>query len=286
MENWVIYWLIGATFIGGSNFYSKVISHNNINKHRVFLYSMLCYIFIPLFYLIFNFEYIQFSILIFTLIVVRIITALEKNLFIVESLKYIETSLFFPIHKIIHIFLTFFIWMIAFKEYLNTTQFIALGLWVVAILFLTSKENRKIQIDYKKGILFLALSNLMIAMSSSINKYIAFIQFDIPTYMFLSWIFGAIYLLATKKDVLDKVDKATRKEEIKMGLLKGTLTFSWFIFLLYALREGPFVLVQVINTLSIFVPIILSVIIFHEKINLKKIIAFVLFLITIYLISI
>lgn len=285
MESWIIYWLIGWFFIWLSNYLSKVVANWNINKHKIFLYSNLCFIIIPLVYFSYNFDFSKLSILVLLLAIIRIVTALEKNLFIIEWLKYIETNLFFPLHKIIHIFLSFLIWMVAFWEYLKLNEFLGIWLWIVVILLLNSKENRKVQINYKKGVSFLILSNLMIFISSSINKYITYINFDIPTYMFLSWIFWVLYLLTTKKDIYSKISKKQKMNEAKMWILKWILTFIWFFSFMTSLEQGPFVLVQMINSSSIFIPIILSWFFYKENISFKKWSALLLFLAVIYLIN-
>jgi hypothetical protein len=285
MENWIIYWLIWGILIWVSNFYSKVVAHKKINKHRILLYSSFSYIIFSATYLAFNIQYIKLWILLFILIAVRIIAAIEKNLFIIEWLRYLETGIFYPLHKIIHVFLTFFVWMILFWEYLSNIQILAVLLWIVVILLLTSKENRKIQIDYKKWIFFLILSNVMILMSSSINKYIAYINFDISVYMLFSWIIGSLYLLVAKKDVHDDVNPVDHKDELRIGLVKWFFTYFWFVALLLALRDWPFVLVQLVHTSSIFIPIVLATIIYKEKINFKKVSALILFLLVIYLIN-
>ncbi len=283
---WIIYWLIWWFFIWISNFFSKVVAHEKINKNRIFLYSSISHLFISLIYLAFNFEYTKLSIILFIIISLRIITAIEKNLFIVEWLKYIETNIYYPIHKIIHVILTFMIWMFVFWEYLNYLQFIWILLWIIVIILLTDKNSRNEQIDYKKWVFFLLLSNLMILVSSTINKYIAEINFDIATYMFLSWLIWSIYLMIFKKDIFTKnVSKSIHKREFKIWIIKWILTLFWFTSLLLALRQWPFVLVQLINVSSIFIPIIFSFIIYKERININKIIAFFLFFVVIYLVS-
>ena len=84
------------------------------------------------------------------------------------------------------------------------------------VLFLTDKENRSIQVDYKKGFLFLLISNVFLLTSSSINKYIAHIGFDIPTYIFISGLAGTLYVAFTKKDAFDTVEKEKKLQEMKV----------------------------------------------------------------------
>lgn len=286
MEIWIIYWLIGAIFVGIVNFYWKIIATKKLNRNRIFTYSMFSMTLVSILFLIFNYNYTHVAFLIIIISIIRVMAGLEKQIFTVESLKYIESSLFFPIHKITHIFLAFLVWIFFFQEYLSLTELSAILLWVVVVLLLSDKKSRNKQIDYKKWFLFLIISNLFLLVASSINKYIAYINFDIWTYMFITSLSGALYLCLTKKDVFDTVDKATKIKEMQMWFSRWLFSYIWFFLVVYALQDWPFVLVQVLVVLSIFIPIILSVIIFKEKLNFKKILAFILLIVVIYLISI
>jgi len=97
-----------------SNFYSKVVAHDDINKDKVVLYTMLTYIIFPIFYFVFHGLYIPLSFVILALVAVRVIIATEKNLCIIEGMKHMDASLFFPLHKIIHIFMSFLVGMVLF----------------------------------------------------------------------------------------------------------------------------------------------------------------------------
>lgn len=286
MEPWIIYGLIGATFTGITNFYSKLIAAKELNRNRIFIYSMFSMTLISVLFLIFNFQYTELTILIIVVSIIRVMAGLEKHIFMVESLKYIESSLFFPIHKIVHIFLAFLVWMFFFQEYLSFTQLFAILLWVIVILLLTDKKDRDIQIDYKKWFLFLIVSNLFLIIASSINKYIAYVDFDIWTYMFITSLSWTLYLCLTKKDAFHKIDSHIKRKEMQLWFSRGLFSYIWFFFIVYALQDWPFALVQVLVVLSILIPIILSVVVFNEKMNLKKIMVFTLLIFVIYLISI
>jgi len=278
METWIIYALISGTLFGLSNFFLKPIAQKNLNKHKIFLYGVISSLFFSWIYLLIYGAYFEFGFLVFLMIIGRETLALEKNFFIIESLKYIESSIFFPIHKIIHVILSFFVGMFIFWEYLWFSDFVAIFLWVIMILLLSNKENKKIQINYKKWIYFLALANVVILGTSTINKYISTIDFDIQTYIFISSVIGVIYLLGTKKAIYKKSDINKNKSEIFYGVLKWVLVYFGFISLLTSLSTWPLVLVQMIHTFSIIIPVILSIIFYKEKVNTSKILSLLLFL--------
>ena len=286
MEPWILYSLIGATFVWFVKFYWKIIAEKKLNKNRVLIYSMFVFTVFSLVFLATNFRYAHLSLFIVIVTIIRVISGLEKHIFIVESLKNIETWLFFPTHTIIHIFLVFIIGMIFFNEYLSFIQVFALFLWIWVVFLLSDKKSRNIQLDYKKGFLFLFISNIFALISSTINKYIAYIDFDIPTYMLISGLAGTLYLSFTKKDIFDAVDKDVKIKEMRAWFSRGFFAYVWYFSIVYALKDWPFALVQMLLTLSVFIPIFLSVIIFDEKLSKRKIFAFSLFVLVVYLISI
>jgi len=281
----ILYTLIAWILTWIASFILKISATNNFNKSRIMFFWNFIFLLISSIHLLLDYQYVHISTIIFILIAVRIIAAYEKNLFIMKSLQYIESSIFFPVQKIIHLLISFIIWMLLFHEYLWTIEIISILLWMIMIILLSDKKNRKIQVDYKKWIIFLLASNFALLFSSTINKYISSIGLHIPTYIFLSSIIWGIYLMITKKDIYEKVTPNIINRELFYGSIRWVVLYFWFIFLILALQKWPLVLVWMSHSISIFVPIILSIIIYGEKINIKKIIAFLLFIIIMFLLS-
>jgi len=67
------------------------------------LYAMVPYIILPIFYFMIQGLSILLSGFLIFLVAIRIIISTEKNLLSIEALKYIEASVYFPLHKIIQI---------------------------------------------------------------------------------------------------------------------------------------------------------------------------------------
>lgn len=286
MENWVIYWLLSWTLFWVANFYLKIVAEKWISKVRVSLYSVIVETLLAWCYLLYLGEYQSFGVLLWILIVIRIIAAIEKNLLKIESLKYIETNVFFPLHSSIQIFAWFIIGMIFFREYLTLIQWCGVVLWIIMIYLLASWEKWNGSANFKKGILLLLAANAVLLVSSSINKYVAHIDFDIWTYVFISTLVGSLYLLWSRKEIYAQHKREQCNTEIKIGVVKWILTIVGFTFLLLALKEWPFALVQVIHTSSILIPIILSTILYHEKMTIQKGVALLLFVVVVYLMSV
>lgn len=286
MEQWVMYALISWLLLWIAIFILKLTAHWKYNKERIIFFWNVVTLFITWSYLILNYKYVEISIFIFLLILIRVIAAAEKNLFIIESLKYLETSLFFPIHKILHIFASLIIWIIFFWEYLSFTQYIAVWLGVIMVLLISDKEWRKKQLDYKKGVIYLLLANFALLFASYINKYISVNDFDIATYLFYSSVFGSLYFILKKRKIYEKVENKKLKNEIFYWVTRWIFLLWGFTFTLLALKEWPMVLVWIINSISIFIPIILAVLIYDEKITFKKLLSLIIFVIIIVILGI
>lgn len=285
METWIILALLAWLFAWLANFLSKFFANNWYCKNRVIFIWNLAFLFLSTIYLFIDYKPINLTFLLFILIVVRVIAMLEKNILIIESLKYIESSLFFPTHKILHLITSFFIWMLIFSEYLNWIELIAVTLWIIMIIILSNKENKKIQVDYKKWIFYLLLANLALIFASIINKYIATIDFHIPTYLFYSALIWNFYLLFTKKWILKIKDKKKFKNEAFIASLRWILWFFWFTLWMISLKTAPLVLFWVISSLTVLIPIVLSILFFNEKINTRKLIAFWIYITIIFLLT-
>ena len=285
MDLWIIYAIISWSFFWISSFISKISAQEKLNKTKVILYWNYVQLVLIWLYFFVNYKYVEVTLFLLILIIIRIIWATEKHLFIMESLKYIETSIFFPIHKILQIFATFLIWMFFFGEYLWSIELFTVFLWILMILLLSGSDNKKKQINYKKWIIYLLLANFALLFSSSINKYIWFIDFDLATYMFYSFIIWTIYLLLTKKDIYKKSSKKLSKKELFYWFFRWIILLGSFTTLMLALKTWPFVLVSIITSTAVFIPIILSIIFYKEKINRSKILAFILMIMIIVLLA-
>ncbi|MFK7780433.1 MAG: hypothetical protein QM490_04860 [Candidatus Gracilibacteria bacterium] len=286
MESWITLSIISGTLVGLSNFISKVSAHNGFNKDRIIFFGNIVYLLFSSVYLILNYKYVEVSFILFLLITLRIIAALQKNIFIIDSLKYIESGLFFPIFKIIYIFSSFIIGMLLFDEYLGITEHLAIFLGILMIILLSNKDEKKKQINYRKGIIYLLLANFALLFSSSINKYIASIDFDLPTYLFYSSVIGCVYLIFTKRGIYKKSTNEQILRELKYGLIRGFFIYFGFISIILAYKEGPLVLVGMISSIAILIPIVLSIIFYKEKLTINKILAFILFIIIIIILAI
>ncbi|MDQ7008704.1 MAG: EamA family transporter [Candidatus Gracilibacteria bacterium] len=276
MELWFIYAVLSAIFVGIYKFLNKIIAKKGINKNNFLLYVSLTQIFINIIYVIYTESYFYMTLLFGVLIILRTIFSTELAINMIKSLKYIDSSLFFPSNHIIKMGGGFIIGMYVFGESLNSNEIIFLFFGIISVIFLGYKKGEYKNKDFKKGIYFMILSSLFLVGTSSINKYIGENE-SITLYMLLSSIFSVFYILYKIKIKKEKI--IFNKTEFNYGLLLGILGFFGFAFYLNAMTDGKLVVVQLISTITTLIPIILSYIFLKEEVNRFRIIGLILFLV-------
>lgn len=137
---------------------------------------------------------IEYGLLFLLLVVIRQSAVIEKNLTKIKSLKYIDTSIFFPVQKTIRIIGGFFAGMFLFNESLNSKEYIFILFSIMVIFLFIELKKFKIEKNFKKGFYFLLISSFMLVITSTINKYVGE-NFNIPFYVFVSEIIGVAYFL-------------------------------------------------------------------------------------------
>ncbi|MDQ7022641.1 MAG: hypothetical protein Q9M97_03815 [Candidatus Gracilibacteria bacterium] len=195
MELWFIYAVLSAIFVGIYKFLNKIIAKKGINKNNFLLYVSLTQIFINIIYVIYTESYFYMTLLFGVLIILRTIFSTELAINMIKSLKYIDSSLFFPSNHIIKMGGGFIIGMYVFGESLNSNEIIFLFFGIISVIFLGYKKGEYKNKDFKKGIYFMILSSLFLVGTSSINKYIGENESITPIYVIIKYIFSFLYFI-------------------------------------------------------------------------------------------
>lgn len=280
MESWFLYAVLSAIFVWIHKFINKVVANKWINKNNFLLYSWIMQLLVTFIYLLYTWSYFYMTFIFWILIILRTVFVNEKYLTMIESLKYIDSSLFFPSNKIIQIFGSFIVWIFLFKEFLWIHEILFIIFWLISILFLSYKKEKIKNKDLKKWIIFMIFSSLFLIWTTTINKYI-WVNENISLYMFLCSIWSILYILFRIK--ISKEKFVFNKEELFYWNILWIIWFLWFTFYLNSMTEWKLVVVQLISIISILIPIILSYIFLKEEINRYRIIWLILFLFNLWI---
>ncbi len=276
MDNWLILGIISSLALWIGHFLEKVIAKNNLNKNNTLFFSALVQLVVSFLYFLYIWSAFYMTFLFWFLVILRIIFTTEKSITKIESLKYIDTSLFFPINNIIKIWWWFLLWMIIFWEFLSTKEYIFLIWGIISTIFLWFKEFNNKDTNLKKGIKLLVISSLLLLWAQLINKYM-WKEYEPSFYVFISSVVSFSYLLF--KIIISKKKFNFEKKEIFYGFARWLVLFIAFLTLVMSLKDWKLVIIQLISTISVFIPIILAFFIYKEKISKIRLIWLVLFLI-------
>ena len=110
-------------------------------------------------------------------------------------------------------------------------------------------------------------------------------EFDALAYVFYVWIFGSLAALIFKgEDSFKDVLWITSKRHFLFLLLTGLSFWTWHVMSLTSLKLGwDVAIVYKVISYSLIFPIIYSIIFYNEKVTVKKMIAFIISLVSIWL---
>jgi drug/metabolite transporter (DMT)-like permease len=267
---WFIYVFLAFIFRWFYSFLNKVLSEKNLDYNSIFIISF----FIELKDIL--------NIKLFILGTLSWIIMYFNSIIPIKILKNLSSSTMFINTRIFGTIIVFILSFFIFKETLSTNQliWIVLGI-IIFVLLYDNKDKPKLNSDYKKWIFFLFLYIILMATGFIINKLTS----EISVFWALFYFSVIPLIIFLFKSVLTKkfiINDFKNKEKIKYWLLFGSLNISMIYFLFSALPLFNTTVIYKIYSFEIFIPIILSVFIYKEKITTKKLIAFILTFISIW----
>lgn len=206
-------------------------------------------------------------------------TFLMTSILKVESLKLIDTAIFFPLYKVTGPMLAIVFGIAFFSESFTAIEWVGLILsLMVPVLLITRSENMR-QKNLVRGIYLLLLTALIGAVSVAFMKYGTDITSDYWVYILALDIYMALSAIAYLwykygRHTWRQVKEESSISALWLALPLGIAQALGGITLIFAFGGGgPLGIVYTINSLYILIPIVLSIIIYNEHWNLRKVIA-------------
>lgn len=288
MEIWIIFALISCFATGMFWFFQKIESESKtLNSEAFIIYAHLWMVIIPILWLliwkvdiIFDWNMLLIALILNFLYVIIIKTRLL-------SLKFLSSSTYFINYRIFSSILLLVLGQVFFWELISTKEYIWIFLWFfIFYLLLEKKDSQETKSDFKKWYIFLTLGIVLLSIIWLSQKYLILWNFDVMSYMLYSWFFWifSVFILSKNKD------KALRSLYLKESKDKILVLSAWIIFPIWLywncsalLSWWDVAIVYKIISYSLFIPIILSIIIYKEKVTWKKLLAFILTVASIWL---
>ena len=279
METWLIYAIVSVFFAGGYNFAMKVISQRNYNISFVSIFGYIfAAIFSGIYYIFTNIDNftMEWFYLLLAFAFFNTFFYFLSTISRVKSLDNMDTTLVFPLYKTFSPILITIISLFIFGESLNLKETLWIIVWIIVPLLLITKTENNIQKNLKLWIIFVIATSIFWAISNWFSKAIYNFEINVDLFVLFSliaWTFISIF----SYKVFDKKEKKiySKKWIYKFWLLLWFFQFMSFYTFILAVKWN-LAIAYTINSFSILIPIILSVIFYKEEMTFKK--AFVIFL--------
>jgi len=203
----------------------------------------------------------------------------------IEALKHLPAGITFPLTRL-SLVLVILVSIVVLGERLAPLQWLGVlvGLTVFAILAREANRVSRSQPNLRAGFCFVALCILCGAVAS-ISSKLAAESVSKAGFMALSYLFGSFFSLGIEFKWGRKTPGRRVKPAILIGAVMGVLNFFGFYAFLTALARGPLAAIALITGIHFVIGIVLSVVIYHEKITLQRSLGIGLTLVALFLLK-
>ncbi len=282
MEIWFIAAVVGAVFAGFSNFCFKIASKRGYNSELFTLIGGLVSVLAVSMYVLWSAETLLGYGWVAPLTILAGVIAASGGIMKVYALHNIDTTLFFPLFKLLSPLLALVIGIVFFGEIHSVVEWVGLIIGLTVPLLLINKIEHSRQNNLLLGLLFVLAISVTSAVAATLNKVA--IDFLMPNSVTL-WYASVGVAIGSAVISLYKVNfdigKIFTRDKISIGLIWYSALRSLLICLslgliLFAYIDGTLGVVQTIHSMYILIPIIFSIIFYKEHWNLQKVVAIVL----------
>jgi len=274
MEPRILYASLSALWAWISAFLTKISAEKNYNSFLYTWYTFLSAAFFSFLFYIYSLEHLDKFIF---LLIIWIIMGIAYTMTIIskiESLKNISTTIYFPLYKVISTILAFIIWISFFSDTIKTNEIMGVILWLLVPLVLINKKEHLKHKNLKKGLFMCIISIIFAVITVSMSKIVNFYELNLFFYIFV-WTFTWWILSLLQYNKKHKINTNSISKIKRISIINWFIIVIWSIFFVKALSWN-FWVVYTINSFSILIPMILSVIFYKDNLDLRKIIAIIL----------
>jgi drug/metabolite transporter (DMT)-like permease len=189
----------------------------------------------------------------------------------IEALKHVPSSVAYPIIRLNMVVVVLFsILFLQDQVSLHQRVGIVLAITVIVILTRDAEERAGSVRSLRRG-LFLVFVSLVSGSVASISSKFAAVYSNKLGFMALSYFLGTLFSAALIGKSEKEGRQGKRKEAILIGLLMGLINFVGFYTFLAALSVGPLSIIVSITGMHFVIAVLLSVILYKEKLNTMRI---------------
>ena len=283
MSSWFWYSLAAFFFMGLQGFLYKVAAERRCDTARTTFVFMSTVAILSFALWIYLGESVGNLTALIILALVNSLSFLVATMTFIEALKFIPATTAFSVARLNLVILTVFsfAW---FHDQLSPYQVTGIAIALVAMLILTKGmgKNGKQQEHSKRGAVFLVISLFASAIAGISSKFAAMYVGKL-SFLAIVYTIAAISSLAFTKKQTPVKPQDGRMITLVIGIAMGILNFVGYYAFLSALSIGPLSLVASITGMHFVVSVVLSILIYRERLTLFMVIGFLLTILSIIL---
>ena len=283
MELWFWAALASSVFSGVAAFSNKIAVKRNYDTELLILYAGLVSVLIFFPIVLVRGTVFTAPFLLIALSLLSGVLASLGGLFKITALKYIDTTIFYPLTKIISPLIAILFGVAFFDESFNFLEWIGLFASLLIPLLLISKVENTRQNNLGAGLMLVIVTGVLAALVAGIGKYMLQIFDAIFLILFFTSVgvflgSGALFLLKSwQEGIYHKLRKGNTKSLIFTAVWRASALSLSLLLTLYAFaHNGTLGIVYTINSLYILIPIVLSIVFYNEHWDKRKVIAIAL----------
>jgi drug/metabolite transporter (DMT)-like permease len=199
-----------------------------------------------------------------------------------ESLRFIDAAIFFPLYKVIGPALVTILGVFFLKDHLSGFELLGIALSCIVPLLLITRAEHARQKNLAFGVALMFVSTALAAVTAAVNALgvasdsSLAIPFMLTAYGGAVLVAGALYVRQHRKTgIVQTLKGHSTRSALSVGAAIGLMQFISFYFLLVAFAGGGISLAYSVNAHYILIPVILSVWIYKEHWNKQKAFALV-----------
>ncbi|PTN36906.1 DMT family transporter [Desulfonatronum sp. SC1] len=291
MQTWYLYSLLALLLLGGQRFLYKVAAAKNCGTFLTTFCFMITVAVLSSGLLVL-FPPIVPSLTFLALIsLANSLTFVSATLAHIQALKHMPATVAYPLIRM-NIVLVILFAVVFLQERLEPLQILGVALSLATIWVLGRDSAPDSNARTKTKGLFLVLLAMLAGALSAISSRYAAQHTDLLAFIALSYVFSTLFTLALAPrmftpdqahTVPHTAPRGSRKLAAGIGLAMGLLNLAGFYLFLKALALGPLAIVASINGMHFLVAVVLSVLIFREKLNPSRLLGLALAIVAIVL---
>jgi drug/metabolite transporter (DMT)-like permease len=283
MSSWYVFAIFALILLGFQRFLYKVSAERKCNTAWTTFFFMATVAILSSTLFVVLGESVSDITFLFFIALVNSGAFLVATITHIEALKHIPTSVAYPIIRLNAVVVVIFS-ILYFKDHLSLYQGIGivLALAVIVILALGISDNNAPQKNIRRGFIFVVIALFGGAVAAISSKFAAD-NTNKMAFIAVSYIASTLFSFGLRKKLQTEETHKMHKDALIIGVIMGLINFAGYYSFLKALSTGPLSIIASITGMHFVISIILSALIYKEKLTLLRILGIFLTVLSIIL---